>query len=148
MSVTWLVVASLVGGFIGGLTSAVFIVVLLRAFGRREAEKLVREQLAVLESKFQTVVVDGVLGRIARFLDQSERLGQIAQRIVEIVRLVWNPAPLPTASPLAAAHATLGNSLVQLGRIEEARRAFEESLKLDPAQPMALAGLRITESTK
>jgi hypothetical protein len=142
MSTTLVLFAGAAGGFVGGITSAVVIVLLVRAFGRREAERLVREQLGVLEQRFNTVVVDGVLAKIARFLDQSERLGQIAQRVIEIARLVWSPQPLPPASPLASAHATLGGSLLQLGRHDEARRAFEEAIKLDPTQPTALAGLR------
>ena len=37
------------------------------------------------------------------------------------------------------AHANLGVALLKLGRLEEAARQFDETLRLDPQNPQALA---------
>jgi hypothetical protein len=144
-----LFMAAALGGFVGGISCGVFVVVVLATFGRAFAERFVRAQAGWIERELRTRVVDGALARISSFLEQSERIGQIAKRVVEIVQLMMR-GPLPpepvTGAPLggnslARAHATMGTALAALGRFDDARRAFEEALRLDPHEPTARAGL-------
>ena len=81
-------VAALLGGLCGGIATGVILSLFLMLFGRRLAEGLVEHQLRELEARFKETVVDVALSRIASFLDQSERIGQIAKRVVEIVQLL------------------------------------------------------------
>ncbi len=138
--------AALVGGVLGGVSCGVVIVALLALFGRRVAQSFFNDQVAYLEKRFKEGVLDALLGRVVAFLDQSERIGQIAKRVVEIVQLIVRgrlPEPAPAGAPplgaagLAQSHATLAVALRALGRVDEARRELEEALRLDPAQPTA-----------
>ena len=79
---------ALVGGVLGGIACGLVISLLLVLFGRRAAEDLLHKQVAYLETRFKENVLDVVLGRIASFLDQSERIGQIVKRVVEILQLL------------------------------------------------------------
>jgi len=137
------------GGLAGGAAFALVITLLLALFGRKLAEGFFQQQVGYLEQHFKDKVLDALLGRVAAFLDQSERIGQIARRVLEIVQLLVDKGPLQEAtgaalgaSTLAQGHATLGNALAALGRTDDARRAFEEALRLDPRQPGAVQGLR------
>jgi hypothetical protein len=139
------------GGLAGGASFALVIVLLLTIFGRTLAERFFQDQVAFIEQRFKSRVVDVILGKVTAFLDQSERIGQIARRVMEIVQLLVNKAPLQEvqaggapagASTLAKGHSTLGTALAALGRNAEARREFEEALRLDPGDPGAVQGLR------
>jgi hypothetical protein len=77
-----------IGGVLGGIASGLVISLGLALFGRRAVEGLLRQQVSDLEARFKENVVDVVLGRIASFLDQGERIGQIVKRVVEIVQLL------------------------------------------------------------
>jgi hypothetical protein len=79
---------AVVGGVIGGIASGLVISAMLALFGRRVAEGLLHQQVAYLESRFKDHILDVMLGRIASFLDQGERIGQIVRRAVEIVQLL------------------------------------------------------------
>jgi hypothetical protein len=135
--------SAFVGGILGGVTSGVVIVLLVSLFGRRLAQSFFNEQVAYLERRFKEGIVDTLLGKVALFLDQSERIGQIAKRVVEIVQLLFQKHAPEPATPvgLAQAHATLGAALLALGRVDEGRREMEEALRLDPTQAMAKQGL-------
>jgi hypothetical protein len=80
--------AALAGGVLGGIASGLVISLLLALFGRRVAEDLLQQQVSSLETRFKEKVLDVVLGRIASFLDQGERIGQIVKRVVEILQLL------------------------------------------------------------
>lgn len=80
--------AAFVGGVLGGIASGLVISLALALFGRRVADDLLREQVSYLETRFKEKVLDVVLGRIASFLDQGERIGQIVKRVVEILQLL------------------------------------------------------------
>jgi hypothetical protein len=58
-------------------------------FGRRVTEGLLRQHVSDLETRFKDNVIDIVLGRIATFLDQGERIGQIVKRVVEVLQLLF-----------------------------------------------------------
>jgi len=143
--------AAFVGGVLGGIASGLVISLSLALFGRRVAEDLLNQQVSYLETRFKESVLDVVLGRIASFLDQGERIGQIVKRVAEILQLllrrgaVEGPAALDAAG-LAQRQATLGAALAALGRTEEARPVFEEALRLDKGQAIALQGLRDLEA--
>ena len=77
-----------VAGVLGGMASGLVIGVSIVLFGRGIAEGLLDRQVAHLETRFKEKVLDVTLGRVASFLDQSERLGQIVKRVVEIVQLL------------------------------------------------------------
>ena len=138
---------ALVGGVLGGMASGAVIGLALAFCGRRFAEHLVEQQISRLQARFKEHVLDVVLGRIASFLDQGERIGQIVKRVVEVVQLllrrgaVEDPAALDAVG-LAQRQATLGAALAAVGRTEEARPVFEEALRLDKGQAIALQGLR------
>ena len=140
-----------VGGIAGGAAFGLAVVVLAALFGRRLAEQFFQGQVAYIEQRFKDKILDAVLARVAGFLDQTERIGQIARRVVEIVQLVMRKAPLESPAPggeplgasaLSQGHSTLGAALQALGRNDDARRSFEEALRLDPRDPRALQGLR------
>jgi hypothetical protein len=144
-------VAALLGGLIGGVACGVVILSAVALFGRSFAERFFRQQVEYLEHRFKEKVLDALLAKVSLFLDQSERIGQIARRVVEVVQLIVRGGPLPDerlagapagARSLAQSHALVGSTLAALGRKEDARRSFEEALRLDPAQAMALEGLR------
>jgi hypothetical protein len=80
--------AALAGGVLGGIASGLVISLLLALFGRRVAEDLLQQHVSSLETRFKEKVLDVVLGRIASFLDQGERIGQIVKRVVEILQLL------------------------------------------------------------
>ena len=142
------------GGVAGGASFAIVILVVLAVAGRPLAEKFFQEQIAFVEKRFKEKILDNLLGKIASFLDQSERIGQIARRVLEIVQLIVNRGPLPEpaagaamgASTLARGHSTLGSAFAAVGRKDEAKRAYEEALRLDPHDPGALQGLRDLEA--
>jgi len=138
------------GGLAGGASFALVLTLLLAIFGRPLAEGFFQQQVAFIEKRFKERIVDAVLGRIAGFLDQSERIGQIARRVLEIVQLIVNRTPLAEVTPggavgastVARGHSTLGSAFAAMGKTDEARRSFEEALRLDPRDPGALQGLR------
>jgi hypothetical protein len=82
---------ALVGGVLGGIASGLVISLTLVLFGRRVTEGLLRQHVSDLETRFKDNVIDIVLGRIATFLDQGERIGQIAKRVVEVLQLLFRP---------------------------------------------------------
>lgn len=142
--------AAFLGGLLGGITCGVAIVLMIALFGRKFAESFFQEQVAYLEKRFQERVLDGLLSKIAGFLDQGERIGQIAKRVVEVVQLLFKrklPEDLAPnqsavgATGLAQGHATVGIALAALGRKDDARRSFEEALRLDPKNTMARVGM-------
>ena len=104
-----------VGGILGGIVSGVVIGVVLALFGRRIADGVLRQQVSYLETRLKETILDVGLGRIASFLDQSERIGQIVKRLVEILQLVFRGAtpevpvtvlpskPVPVPAPASAA---------------------------------------------
>jgi tetratricopeptide (TPR) repeat protein len=139
--------AVFVGGVLGGIASGLVISLALVLFGRRVAEGLLQQHFSYLETRFRENVLEVVLGRIASFLDQGERIGQIVKRVVEILQLLFRRGtaedpPALDAAGLAQRQATLGAALAAVGRTEEARPAFEEALRLDKGQAIALQGLR------
>jgi hypothetical protein len=81
--------AVFLGGVLGGIASGLVITLWLVLFGRRVAEGLIRQEVAHLETRFKENVIDAVLGRVASFLDQGERIGQIVKRVVEILQLLF-----------------------------------------------------------
>jgi len=81
-------VAALAGGILGGIASGLVLSASVALFGRRMAAGVLHQQVADLEARFRENVVDVVLGRIASFLDQGERIGQIVKRVLEIVQLL------------------------------------------------------------
>src|SRR5436190_23314469 len=83
------------GGLAGGASFALVVALLISLFGRALAERFLQKQVAYIEQRFKDRVIDSVLGKITAFLDQSERIGQIARRVMEIVQLLVNKAPLP-----------------------------------------------------
>jgi len=89
-----------VGGILGGLVSGLVIGVVLALFGRRIADGVLRQQVSYLETRLKETILDIGLGRIAAFLDQSERIGQIVKRVVEILQLVLRHAT--SEAPVAA----------------------------------------------
>jgi hypothetical protein len=92
-------IAAFVGGVLGGIASGLVITLAVVLFGRRAADDLLRRQVAYLEARFKENVLDVVLGRIASFLDQGERIGQIVKRVAEILQLLLRrgAVDLPTA---------------------------------------------------
>src|SRR5207302_9713414 len=139
--------AIFVGGALGGIISGLVISVALVLFGRRVAEDLLQQQISDLETRFKENILEAVLGRVASFLNQGERIGQIVKRVVEILQLVLRrgtaeDSPVLDAAGLAQRQATLGAALAAVGRTEEARPVFEEALRLDKGQAIALQGLR------
>jgi hypothetical protein len=146
--------AAFVGGIVGGLTCGLVILVVLAVFGRRWAEGFFLEQVAWLERRFQERVLDGLLGHVTAFLDKSERIGQIAKRVVEVVQLLFQRPVREDlqkgtealgAEGLAKAHSGLALALVKLGRDADARTEFEAALRLDADDALALEGLRELE---
>jgi hypothetical protein len=96
--------AVFLGGVLGGIASGLVINLWLVLFGRRVAEGLLRQQVAYLETRFKENVIEAVLGRVASFLDQGERIGQIVKRVVEILQLLFRPGAVegPTAIDAAS----------------------------------------------
>ena len=104
-----------VGGILGGIVSGLVIGVVLALFGRRIADGVLRQQVSYLETRLKETILDVGLGRIAAFLDQSERIGQIVKRVIEILQLVFRGAtpevpvtvlpskPVPVPAPASAA---------------------------------------------
>ena len=104
-----------VGGILGGIVSGLVIGVVLALFGRRIADGVLRQQVSYLETRLKETILDIGLGRIAAFLDQSERIGQIVKRVIEILQLVFRGAtpevpvtvlpskPVPVPAPASAA---------------------------------------------
>ena len=80
--------ATFVAGVLGGIASGLVISLSLALFGRRFAEGLLDQQVSDLEARFKKNVLDVVIGRIASFLDQGERIGQIVKRVAEILQLL------------------------------------------------------------
>src|SRR5689334_226442 len=95
--------AAVVGGVLGGIASGLVISLALVLFGRRVAEGLLHQQVSTLEARFKESVLDVVLGRIASFLDQGERIGQIVKRVVEILQLLLRRDAVDVAAALDAA---------------------------------------------
>jgi hypothetical protein len=96
----------IVGGALGGIASGLVISLFLALFGRRVAESLLHQQVAYLETRFKENVLEVMLGRIASFLDQGERISQIVKKVVEVVQLLVrrgkdDPPPLDAAAALA-----------------------------------------------
>ena len=94
-----------VAGVLGGIASGVVLGVALALFGRRIAERVVDRQIAQLEARFKENLLDVMLGKIASFLDQGERISQIVKRVVEIAQLLFRhgtvqPAAVPDAATL------------------------------------------------
>src|SRR3954464_10238222 len=79
---------AVMGGILGGIAAGVVITLSVALFGRQLAETFVRHHAAYLERRFKESVLDVVLARVASFLDQGERIGQIAKRLVEILLLL------------------------------------------------------------
>ena len=94
--------AVFVGGVLGGIASGLVISLLLALFGPRVVERLLDQQVSDLETRFKKNVVDVVLGRIASFLDQGERIGQIVKRVVEIVQLLLRRGAVESPAVLDA----------------------------------------------
>ena len=104
-----------VGGILGGIVSGIVIGVVLALFGRRIADGVLRQQVSYLETRLKETILDVGLGRIAAFLDQSERIGQIVKRVIEILQLVFRgptpevpvtvlpSKPVPVPAPASAA---------------------------------------------
>jgi hypothetical protein len=139
--------AVFLGGLLGGIASGLVISLALVVFGRGYAERLLEQQVCDLETRFKQNILEAVFGRIASILDQGERIGQIVKRVVEIAQLVLRRGSAENAAAidatgLAQRQATLGAALAAVGRTEEARPAFEEALRLDKGQAIALQGLR------
>jgi hypothetical protein len=84
--------AAFVGGVLGGIATGLVISLALVLFGRRVADDLLHRQVGYLEARFKENVLDVVLGRIASFLDQGERIGQIVKRVAEILQLLHRGA--------------------------------------------------------
>ena len=95
--------AAFVGGVLGGIASGLVISLALVLFGRRVAEELLHQQVSYLETRFKENVVDMVLGRIASFLDQGERIGQIVKRVAEILQLLLHRDAVDVPAALDAA---------------------------------------------
>ena len=89
-----------VGGILGGIATGFVLSLVLALFGRRIADGLLRQEISRLETRLKESILDVGLGRIASFLDQSERIGQIVKRVVEILQLVFRHATAET--PVAA----------------------------------------------
>ena len=92
-----------VGGVLGGIASGLVISLALVLFGRRVAEGLLRQQVSYLETRFKENVLEVVLGRIASFLDQGERIGQIVKRVAEILQLLLRRGAVDVPAALDAA---------------------------------------------
>jgi len=92
-----------VGGALGGVASGLVISLFLALFGRRVAERLLHQQVSYLETRFKENFLEAMLGRIASFLDQGERIGQIVKRVVEVVQLLLRRGTADEAPALDAA---------------------------------------------
>jgi hypothetical protein len=92
-----------VGGVLGGIASGLVISLALVLFGRRVAEGLLHQQVSYLETRFKENVLEVVLGRIASFLDQGERIGQIVKRVAEILQLLLRRGAVDVPAALDAA---------------------------------------------
>jgi hypothetical protein len=95
--------AAFVGGILGGIATGLVISLALVLFGRRVAERLLRQQVSYLEARFKESVLDVVLGRVASFLDQGERIGQIVKRVAEILQLLLRRGAVDLPAALDAA---------------------------------------------
>ena len=94
--------AAFVGGVLGGIASGLIISLSLALFGRRVAKDLIHQEVSNLEVRFKETILDVTLGRIASFLDQSERIGQIAKRVVEILQLLLRRGPVESRAAFDA----------------------------------------------
>jgi hypothetical protein len=95
--------AAFVAGVLGGIASGLVISLSLALFGRRVAEGLLDQQVSDLEARFKENVLDVVFGRIASFLDQGERIGQIVKRVAEILQLLLHRGAVDVPTALDAA---------------------------------------------
>jgi hypothetical protein len=95
--------STFIGGLLGGIVAGAVISMALALFGRSVADRLLREQVAELEIRLKKSVLDFGLGRLASFLDQGERIGQIVKRVVEIIQLVFRPRAVEGPDGLDAA---------------------------------------------
>jgi len=97
---------ALFAGALGGMATGLVIGLTVVLFGRRIAEGLLEQQVTHLEARFKENVLDVLLGRVATFLDQGERIGQIVKRVVEIGQLLLRrgPAEDPAATALATSN--------------------------------------------
>jgi hypothetical protein len=95
--------AAFVGGVLGGIATGLVISLALVLFGRRVADDLLHRQVGYLEARFKENVLDVVLGRIASFLDQGERIGQIVKRVAEILQLLLHRGAVDVPAVLDAA---------------------------------------------
>jgi tetratricopeptide (TPR) repeat protein len=147
--------AALVGGLVGGVATGLTIILVLRAKGR---SWFIDPQLDYLEKQLKEVVIEQAFGQIGKLLERGERLGQLVSRVLEIVHLLRGGivAPAQTGSAagagaadlqLAAAHAIMGTALSRMARFDDAKREFEQALRLDPTNLPALQGLRALDTT-
>ncbi len=107
-------VIAMIGGLVGGVTAGLIAGLALLLFGRRILEGLLDRQVALLEARLKQNVLDVALGRLAAFLDQSERIGQIVRRVVEIAQLLLQRGPPSSAAPPADGAGAAGQGLRDL----------------------------------
>jgi len=146
-------IASLLGGLLGGIATGATVIIILRAKGQ---QWFIDPQVDYLEKRLKEVVVEQAFAQVGKMLDKGERIGQVASRVLEVVQLVRGgklpdfvtnlagnaPAATSGNQGLAAAHAAMAIAMLGLKRDGDARREFEQALRLDSANLAALQGLR------
>ncbi len=147
--------AALVGGLVGGVATGLTVILVLRVKGR---SWFIDPQLDYLEKQLKEVVIEQAFGQIGKLLERGERLGQLVSRVLEIVHLLRGGIVAPAQSgvaastgaadlQLASAHAIMGTALARMARFDDAKREFEQALRLDPTNLPALQGLRALDTT-
>lgn len=97
--------AAFLGGLVGGVASGLVLGAVLAVFGPPIAERLLHKQVTFLEARLKENILEVAFGRIGAFLDQSERIGQVVKRVVEIIQLLFKRTPLEQPAPPSGAGA-------------------------------------------